>query len=156
MICIIDVNRLVVAPASIERFLERIRTEESDVSRIGFDLRMYKDRSQNRSAPFADAAPAFHTIVSRNLGSGRRLPKVIQRKAERSFDQAINFQSIIDKIIREQLLIRIAVRVGASIGAKLRRYRALGKLLREPFAGNDSSYPPIEIFGTIEDRIDPG
>ena len=132
---IVHVDALVVEIGAIVR--HRVGAIEHDIARFRLDLYRIKDRRELRPLPLADRAPAFDTIVARDLRTRFERAQFGERETSRRSGQSADLQLVIGKAFSCERHVRLAVRFGGSVTAKARREVRFRKFLRHRLASGD-------------------
>src|SRR5262249_49702288 len=92
-----------------------VRAIEDYKSILRPPTRPRKNLRQGRPRPFADAAPAFDAIMTRNLGSGWQCSQIRQRQIEGIGNETIDAQSPIGEVIGSERLVGFVGRIAGSV-----------------------------------------
>src|SRR5215831_10628171 len=105
-----------------------------------------KNLRQGRPRPFADAAPAFDAIMTRNLGSDWKCSQIWQREIEGIRNEAIDAQPPTDEVVGSERLVGLVGRIAGTVSLEIWADVGLAELGREPIGTEKQS---LRVIGNV-------
>ena len=124
-----EVDRAIEGRAlPVERVVgvHRVGAMEHHVPGTVLDPGKLEHMAERHAGPFADAAPAFHAIVPRDLGSRRHGPKGSETEALGMVDEPIDPELPILEAVGHQSEVGLVLRIRAAVGPEGRADVRLG------------------------------
>ena len=150
MLGVVEIDGFVILDLALERICRRVGAEKRDVTRLRFQSGAIEQRPETGASPFGDAAPTFHTILSRDLSSGGSGAQFRKRKAQGIFNKAADFKPIIGELIFGHPAIALAVGLSGAIGARVRRNSAGRIFARKPLTEKRAAQRSIHRLRALE------
>src|SRR5690242_15751421 len=147
-----EIDRAIILNSARKAALDGIHAVEHHVTRMRLCLCLIQNQRQRHARPLGNAAPAFDTVMARDLSSRRHRLQLGKAQGQRLLDQSGNLEAPIREVVGEQRLVALVV--GRSDAVRPLRLADVGfaEFLRKSTVGRKPSLNPIgQVIGTRKD-----